>query len=133
MRVDLVASSPRSSFPVPQPVPRHGRLSQEAEKLEETPEVRLYFLAKTVHPIHHLAPQRAQRQTTQNRKRHMATAVDLSTKAGQLYTSGLAVEAIAKELSVTYRTARKAVQLSGVELRDPSERLKGRTRKSPLA
>jgi|APGre2960657404_1045060.scaffolds.fasta_scaffold12725_6 orotate phosphoribosyltransferase-like protein len=63
----------------------------------------------------------------------MATAVDLSTQAGQLYTSGLAVEAIAKELSVTYRTARKAVQLSGVELRDPSERLKGRTRKSPLA
>jgi len=62
----------------------------------------------------------------------MATAVDLSTKAGQLYTQGLAVEAIAKELSVTYRTARKAVQLSGVELRDPSERLKGRTRKSPL-
>lgn len=61
----------------------------------------------------------------------MPTAAELSTQAGQLYSSGHAVEAIAKELGVTYRTARKALVLSGTELRDPSTRLKGRTRKSP--
>jgi hypothetical protein len=71
--------------------------------------------------------------TLQKRTDYMKTAVELSAQAGVLYTDGLAVEAIAKELSVTYRTARKAVAISGVTLRDPSERLKGRTRKSPLA
>lgn len=77
------------------------------------------------------APQQA--TTLQKRTDYMKTAVELSAQAGVLYTDGLAVEAIAKELSVTYRTARKAVAISGVTLRDPSERLKGRTRKSPLA
>jgi hypothetical protein len=88
-----------------------------------------YFLAKTVHLIHSTTAS----NTLQKRTDYMKTAVELSAQAGVLYTDGLAVEAIAKELSVTYRTARKAVAISGVTLRDPSERLKGRTRKSPLA
>jgi hypothetical protein len=37
------------------------------------------------------------------------------------------MEAVAKELGVAYRTARKAVYSKGVEARDPSARLVGRT------
>ena len=34
---------------------------------------------------------------------------------------------VAEELGVCYRTARKAIRSSGVVLRDPSARLRGRT------
>jgi hypothetical protein len=40
----------------------------------------------------------------------------------------MAIETVAKELGVAYRTARKAINSKGVELRDPSQRLVGRTR-----
>jgi hypothetical protein len=54
----------------------------------------------------------------------------LAPKAARLYTGKrkLSIEDTAKELGVAYRTARKALVLAGVELRDPSERLIGRTR-----
>lgn len=45
-----------------------------------------------------------------------------------MYEDGLSIEAVAKELSVAYRTARKAIYSKGVEPRDPSSRLLGRTR-----
>lgn len=45
-----------------------------------------------------------------------------------MYQEGLSIDAVAKELGVTYRTARKAIRGSGVLLRDPSARLRGRTR-----
>lgn len=48
---------------------------------------------------------------------------------GRLYQTGLSVDAIAKSNGVSYPTARKLLRASGVELRDPSSRLKGRTRK----
>jgi orotate phosphoribosyltransferase-like protein len=54
--------------------------------------------------------------------------VDISTRASQLYLSGLSVDAVASELEVSYRTARKAILYSGTILRDPSQRLVGRTR-----
>lgn len=47
---------------------------------------------------------------------------------GRLYQTGLSVDAIAKSNGVSYPTARKLLRASGVELRDPSARLKGRTR-----
>ncbi len=37
------------------------------------------------------------------------------------------MEAVALELGVAYRTARKAIYSNGVEARDPSARLVGRT------
>jgi hypothetical protein len=37
------------------------------------------------------------------------------------------MEAVALELGVAYRTARKAIYSNGVEARDPSARLLGRT------
>lgn len=40
----------------------------------------------------------------------------------------LSVEAVAKELGVSYRTARKAIREQGIEFRDSSARLVGRTR-----
>lgn len=53
----------------------------------------------------------------------------ISEKASKLYQEeGLSVEAVAKELGVAYRTARKALVLGGVTFRDPSARLIGRTR-----
>ena len=45
-----------------------------------------------------------------------------------MYVDGLSVEAVAAELGVAYRTARKAIRLQGVEFRDPHARLVGRTR-----
>jgi transposase-like protein len=49
-------------------------------------------------------------------------------EAGDLYTAGLSIDDVARKLNINYRTARKAINLSGVTLRDSSERLKGRTR-----
>ena len=53
---------------------------------------------------------------------------DIAEKASRLYQEGQSIESVAKELGVAYRTARKAIFSQGVVLRDPSERLKGRTR-----
>jgi orotate phosphoribosyltransferase-like protein len=52
----------------------------------------------------------------------------LAEKAGELYSSGLSIDAVALELKVAYRTARKSIFMSGATLRDPSARLIGRTR-----
>lgn len=52
----------------------------------------------------------------------------IAEKAAELYVEGKAIETIAGELGVAYRTARKAIQMKGVVLRDPSARLVGRTR-----
>ena len=51
----------------------------------------------------------------------------IQKEAVKLYENGLAIEAVAKELGVAYRTARKAIYSNGVEVRDPSARLVGRT------
>lgn len=53
---------------------------------------------------------------------------DIAERAARLYQEGQSIEAVAKELGVAYRTARKAIFSQGVTVRDPSERLKGRTR-----
>jgi hypothetical protein len=52
----------------------------------------------------------------------------ITDEAVRLYEGGLSLEAVAKELGVAYRTARKAVYGAGVVVRDPSNRLVGRTR-----
>jgi transposase len=52
----------------------------------------------------------------------------LTAEASKLYLSGLSIDAVAEELEVSYRTARKAIFNSGTLLRNPSERLRGRTR-----
>ena len=53
----------------------------------------------------------------------------IAKKASELYQEkGLSVEAVAQELGVAYRTARKALIMEGVTFRDPSARLIGRTR-----
>jgi hypothetical protein len=53
----------------------------------------------------------------------------IANEAARLYVEeALSVDAVALELGVAYRTARKAIFLKGVEFRDPSQRLLGRTR-----
>jgi len=52
----------------------------------------------------------------------------IAEKATELYEGGMSVEAVAETLGVAYRTARKAIWSQGVEFRDPSARLVGRTR-----
>jgi transposase len=52
----------------------------------------------------------------------------ISKQVAEMYLEGKSIETIAEELDVCYRTARKAVWAEGIELRDPSTRLKGRTR-----
>jgi transposase-like protein len=56
----------------------------------------------------------------------------ISAEVKRLYLSGLSVESIAKSLDVSYRTVKRALEKSGTELRDPSTRLKGRTRPKKL-
>jgi orotate phosphoribosyltransferase-like protein len=51
----------------------------------------------------------------------------IQKEAVKLYKSGMSMEAVALELGVAYRTARKAIYSKGVEARDPSARLVGRT------
>lgn len=52
----------------------------------------------------------------------------IADDAAQMYEEGKSIEAIAEELNVAYRTARKALWSKGVVFRDPSTRLLGRTR-----
>lgn len=52
----------------------------------------------------------------------------IADKAAELYLEGKAIETVAAELGVAYRTARKAIYSKGVEPRDSSARLVGRTR-----
>lgn len=53
----------------------------------------------------------------------------IAQEAARLYTEDeLSIEAVAEKLGVAYRTARKAIYSQGVEPRDPSKRLVGRTR-----
>lgn len=57
----------------------------------------------------------------------------IADEASELYEAGLSIEAVAKELNVAYRTARKAIYSTGVQPRDPSARLVGRTRPDKAA
>ena len=52
----------------------------------------------------------------------------IAEKAAEMYAEGMSIDAVAKELNVAYRTARKAIYSTGTEARGPSERLLGRTR-----
>lgn len=58
----------------------------------------------------------------------MAKSKNLAPTASKMYLEGMSIDAVALELGVTYRTARKAIRSDGVVLRDPSARLRGRTR-----
>lgn len=55
-------------------------------------------------------------------------SANIAQQAAELYDKGMAIEAVAKELGVAYRTARKAIYSQGTVVRDPSNRLVGRTR-----
>lgn len=57
----------------------------------------------------------------------------IADEAAELYESGLSIDAVAKELNIAYRTARKAIRAKGVPTRDPSARLVGRTRPDKAA
>ena len=48
--------------------------------------------------------------------------------AATLYSKGMPVVEVAKELGITYGKARKLIDTSGTPIRDASTRLKGRTR-----
>ncbi len=52
----------------------------------------------------------------------------IAMEAATKYEDGLSIEAVAKEMNINYRTARKAIYSAGVIVRDPSARLLGRTR-----
>jgi len=66
--------------------------------------------------------------TTKTRERETMKSEKVRIQAGDLYTAGLSIDDVARTLNINYRTARKAINLSGATLRDSSERLKGRTR-----
>jgi hypothetical protein len=51
-------------------------------------------------------------------------------QAASLYTAGKSVVEVAQELGITYGKARKLIADSGTPIRNPSDRLKGKTRKA---
>ena len=51
-------------------------------------------------------------------------------QAAALYTAGKSVVEVAQELGITYGKARKLISDSGTPIRNTSDRLKGKTRKS---
>lgn len=55
-----------------------------------------------------------------------ATPVD----AAKLYSEGKSVVEVAQALGITYGKARKLIADSGTDIRNTSDRLKGKTRKS---
>jgi hypothetical protein len=58
----------------------------------------------------------------------MIKSKKIQEDAISLYEGGLSIEDVSEKLGVCYRTARTAIRGGGVVLRDPSARLKGRTR-----
>ena len=60
----------------------------------------------------------------------MTTATITSNQAAALYKAGKSVDEVATELSITYGKARKLIAESGTQIRNTSERLKGKTRKA---
>ena len=59
----------------------------------------------------------------------MTTATRTSSNAAALYSAGKSVDEVAKELGITYGKARKLIADSGTQIRNTSDRLKGKTRK----
>lgn len=57
-----------------------------------------------------------------------ATSTATPQVAGQMYAEGKTVIEVARHFGVTYGQARKLIAASGTEIRNPSARLKGRTR-----
>jgi hypothetical protein len=69
-----------------------------------------------------------QEKTRTRKGKQMTTAS--SQQAAALYTAGKSVVEVAQELGITYGKARKLISDSGTPIRNTSDRLKGKTRKS---
>jgi hypothetical protein len=68
------------------------------------------------------------KQEKTRKGKQMTTAS--SQQAAALYTAGKSVVEVAQELGITYGKARKLISDSGTPIRNTSDRLKGKTRKS---
>ena len=70
-------------------------------------------------------------KTQKDRKVRQTMSTELTPKmAGDLYTSGQSVIEVARAYGMTYAQVRKLLATNGTPIRNASERLKGRTRKS---
>jgi hypothetical protein len=73
----------------------------------------------------------AKHQTQKDRKGRQIMSTELTPQmAGDLYTSGQSVIEVARTHGMTYAQVRKLLVTNGTEIRNASDRLKGRTRKS---
>jgi hypothetical protein len=70
-------------------------------------------------------------QTQKDRKVRQTMSTELTPQmAGELYTSGQSVIEVARAHGMSYAQVRKLLAANGTTIRNSSERLKGRTRKS---
>jgi len=60
----------------------------------------------------------------------MTTSTVTPNQAAQLYLDGKSVDEVAQALGITYGKARKLIAESGIDIRNTSDRLKGKTRKT---
>jgi hypothetical protein len=60
----------------------------------------------------------------------MSTTSVTPDQAAKLYSDGKSVVEVSLALGITYGKARKLIAASGTDIRNTSDRLKGKTRKS---
>jgi transposase len=53
---------------------------------------------------------------------------EIQQRVAELYSGGKSIVEVAQTLGVTYGRVRRLLRASSIELRDPSQRLVGRTR-----
>jgi hypothetical protein len=63
-------------------------------------------------------------------RKAMTTSTVTPNQAAQLYSEGKSVVEVAQALGITYGKARKLIAESGTDIRNTSDRLKGKTRKN---
>ena len=68
------------------------------------------------------------KQQTKAKEKTMSQADMTPQVAGQMYNDGKTVIEVARHFGITYGKARKLIAAAGTEIRNPSARLKGRTR-----
>lgn len=68
------------------------------------------------------------KQQTKAKEKTMSQADMTPQVAGQMYNDGKTVIEVARHFGITYGKARKLIAAAGSEIRNPSDRLKGRTR-----
>lgn len=80
-------------------------------------------------PAEQSEPIKEAKRTTKAKEKPTMAEINMTPQvAGQMYSEGKTVIEVARHFGITYGKARKLIAAAGTEIRNPSARLKGRTR-----